>query len=61
MPWKATDPMKERVKFILEWERRVEETRDQVNLAVLCPAPNGGARMTHDRHRHPPMRIDAFV
>jgi len=22
MPWKETDVMKERVKFILEWERR---------------------------------------
>ena len=36
MPWKATDAMKERTKFVLEWERRVEETRDQVNLAELC-------------------------
>jgi hypothetical protein len=25
MPWKATDTMKERTKFVLEWERRWNE------------------------------------
>jgi hypothetical protein len=25
MPWKETESMKERVKFVLEWEKRWEE------------------------------------
>lgn len=36
MPWKETDVLKERVKFILEWEKRFEATRGNVNLAELC-------------------------
>jgi len=36
MPWKATDAMKERTKFVLEWERRLAEWQGQVNLAELC-------------------------
>jgi transposase-like protein len=37
MPWKATDAMKERTKFVLEWERRWQETEGlAVNKAELC-------------------------
>lgn len=37
MPWKATDVMKERTKFVLEWERRWNEAEGgSVNMAELC-------------------------
>src|SRR5687768_16693592 len=36
MPWKETDSMKERVKFVLEWERRWEEGEGVFNFAELC-------------------------
>ena len=37
MPWKATDEMKERTKFVLEWERRWDEAEGGgVNMAELC-------------------------
>lgn len=37
MSWKATDPMKERTKFVLEWERRWNEAEGgSVNMAELC-------------------------
>jgi transposase InsO family protein len=37
MSWKATDPMKERTKFVLEWERRWKEAEGGwVNMAELC-------------------------
>jgi putative transposase len=37
MPWKATDAMKERTKFVLEWERRWNEIEGGlVNMAELC-------------------------
>src|SRR5688572_4856529 len=37
MPWKETDAMKERVKFVLEWERRWREGEGRLNFAELCP------------------------
>jgi transposase InsO family protein len=36
MPWQETDAMKERVKFVLEWERRWEEGEGRLNFAALC-------------------------
>ena len=37
MPWKATDELKERTKFVLEWERRWNEAEGgPVNMAELC-------------------------
>ena len=37
MPWKATDAMKERTKFVLGWERRwAEAEAGLVNMAELC-------------------------
>ena len=36
MPWHATDPVKERTKFILEWEARWTRQEGQVNVAELC-------------------------
>jgi transposase InsO family protein len=37
MPWKATDTMKERTKFVLEWERRWDEAEGgAINMAELC-------------------------
>jgi putative transposase len=37
MSWKATDAVKERTKFVLEWERRWNEAEGgPVNMAELC-------------------------
>jgi putative transposase len=37
MPWKATDAMKERVKFVLEWEERWNEAQGgPTDMAELC-------------------------
>ena len=36
MPWSETDAMKERVKFVLEWERRWNEGEGRVNVSELC-------------------------
>ncbi|MEO8183303.1 MAG: DDE-type integrase/transposase/recombinase [Deltaproteobacteria bacterium] len=36
MPWKETDAMKERVKFVLEWEKRWNEGEGRLNFAELC-------------------------
>jgi len=36
MPWRSTDIVKERTKFILEWERRWHACEGRVNLASLC-------------------------
>jgi putative transposase len=38
MPWKETDAMKERLKFLLEWERRWDAGQGRVNMAELCRA-----------------------
>jgi hypothetical protein len=37
MPWRATDVSKERVKFVLEWERRWQAAeRGAVDFSELC-------------------------
>jgi len=36
MPWQRTDPVKERTKFILEWEKRWNREQGLVNVAELC-------------------------
>jgi putative transposase len=36
MPWRKTDSMKEKTKFLLEWERRWDEGEGVVNIAALC-------------------------
>jgi putative transposase len=36
MPWSETDSMKERVKFLLEWEKRWNEGEGTVNMSELC-------------------------
>jgi hypothetical protein len=36
VPWKETDSMKERVKFVLEWEKRWNAGRGLLNFAELC-------------------------
>src|SRR5262245_9720011 len=37
MPWKATEVMTERARFVLEWERRWKETEGRrVDIAELC-------------------------
>jgi hypothetical protein len=36
IPWKETAAMKERVKFVLEWERRWHEGEGKLNFAELC-------------------------
>jgi putative transposase len=36
MPWKETDAMKERVRFVLEWEQRWRRSKGEVNMSELC-------------------------
>jgi hypothetical protein len=36
MPWKETDAVKQRVKFLLEWEKRWEAVDGRTNFAALC-------------------------
>jgi transposase InsO family protein len=36
MPWKESNAMKERTKFVLEWERRWNEGEGHTNVAQLC-------------------------
>jgi len=36
MPWSETDMMKERVRFVLEWERRWNDGEGEVNVSELC-------------------------
>lgn len=37
MPWKETDAMQERMRFVLEWERRWNDAEGgQVDMAELC-------------------------
>ncbi len=36
MAWSKTDVMKERVKFVLEWEQRWNEQEGVVNVSELC-------------------------
>jgi putative transposase len=37
MPWKKSNPMSERMKFVLEWQRRWEETKGgRIDVAELC-------------------------
>ncbi len=38
MAWKETNAMKERVKFLLEWERQWEHNEGRVNMTALCRA-----------------------
>ena len=38
MPWKETDALKERARFVLEWERLWNETEGRPNVAALCRA-----------------------
>src|SRR2546421_195887 len=35
MPWSKTDPLKERVKFALEWEKRWDAGEGRVNVSEL--------------------------
>jgi hypothetical protein len=36
MPWKETVAVKERVKFLLEWEQRWDQGEGRLNFAALC-------------------------
>jgi len=36
MPWKETDAMKERTKFVLEWEKLWNANEGRVNMTELC-------------------------
>src|SRR5436190_953280 len=36
MPWSSTDPTKERIKFVLEWEKRWNAGEGRTNLSELC-------------------------
>lgn len=65
MPWKATDAMKERLKFVLEWEQRWNEAEGgPVNLAELCRM-FGISRQTGylwvDRYREAQHDVSAVV
>jgi transposase InsO family protein len=65
MPWKATDELKERTKFVLEWERRWNEAEGgPVNMAELCRM-FGISRPTGyfwvDRYRESSHKLEAIV
>ena len=65
MTWKATDAMKERTKFVLEWERRWNEAEGgPVNMAELCRM-FGVSRQTGykwvERYRKAGFAVDAVV
>lgn len=36
MPWKVSDAVKERTKFILKWEERFDANEGRVNVSELC-------------------------
>src|SRR5262249_16706889 len=36
MPWRRTNAVNERTKFVLEWERRRDEGESRTNLSELC-------------------------
>lgn len=36
MPWSTTNPLKERIKFALEWEARWDAGEGRVNVSQLC-------------------------
>ena len=36
MPWSTTDAAKERVKFILEWEKRWDAGEGVTDISELC-------------------------
>jgi putative transposase len=36
MPWSETDAMKERTRFVLEWEERWKENEGNENMSELC-------------------------
>ena len=36
MPWKETDSMQERVKFVLEWEKRWNVGEGRLNFTEFC-------------------------
>jgi hypothetical protein len=36
MPWSETNVSKERIKFVLEWERRWKTNEGRVNMSELC-------------------------
>jgi len=36
MPWSETDAMKERTRFVLEWEERWKASEGRVNMSELC-------------------------
>ena len=64
MPWRETDVTKERVKFVLEWERRWDEGQGQMNFAELC-REFGISRqqgyMWRDRYRRANRRVEALA
>ena len=45
MPWQKTDPMKERVEFVLEWEKRWDAGEGRMNFAELCRELGSVARL----------------
>jgi hypothetical protein len=44
MPWRRTDAVKERTKFVLEWERLFEKHCGMVNLSETPAATFGSWR-----------------
>ena len=49
MPWKATDELKERTKFVLEWERRWNEAEgclSTLKKAAYCPPARRAMRLS---------------
>ena len=44
MPWKETDSMKERVKFVLEWEKRWNASEGHINFAGFVASSGSAVR-----------------
>jgi hypothetical protein len=49
MPWKVSDPVKERTKFVLKWEERFELAQGgRVNVSELCRMFGVSRQTSHD-------------
>jgi transposase len=49
MPWKVSDPVKERTKFVLKWEERFELAQGgRVNVSELCRMFGVSRQTAHD-------------
>jgi transposase InsO family protein len=65
MPWSRTNPLEERVKFVLEWEKRWSAGEGRMSLSELCDAVwcvdfKGWVRTGDGRRCYPLTLIDVY-